>query len=162
MDDLGSELESMLKEAGEKELKAFERAYRSAVIDTLSQILIDTPVDKGSLRGAWLLGDSLNASDTGRASKDKGQNYIKTKMGQLKSMGETLYFYNNMPYAEVVEYGNYPDPVDQGTYNKRREKYEIRSDKGFSKLAPEGMVRLNTMGFNKLLKRKWSRQRGNI
>ena len=83
-------------------------------------------------------------------------------MGQLNPMGETLYFYNNLPYAEVVEYGNYPDPVEKGTYNKRREKYEIRSAGGFSKLAPEGMVRLNTMGFNKLLKRKWSRQRGNI
>ena len=69
MADLGSELESMLKEASEKELKAFERAYRSAVIDTLSQILIDTPVDKGSLRGAWMLGDSLNTSDTGESIK---------------------------------------------------------------------------------------------
>ena len=108
MADLGSELESMLKEASEKELKAFERAYRSAVIDTLSQILIDTPVDKGSLRGAWLLGDSLDTSNTGRASKNKGENYIKTKMRQLNPMGETLYFYNNLPYAEVVEYGNYP------------------------------------------------------
>ena len=162
MADLGSELESMLKEASEKELKAFDRAYRSAVIDTLSQILIDTPVDKGSLRGAWMLGDSLNTSDTGEASKDKGQNYIETKMGELDPMGETLYFYNNLPYAEVVEYGDYPDPVEKGTYNKQRKKYEIRSAGGFSKLAPEGMVRLNTMGFNKLLKRKWSRQRGNI
>ena len=83
-------------------------------------------------------------------------------MGELDPMGETLYFYNNLPYAEVVEYGDYPDPVEKGTYNKQRKKYEIRSAGGFSKLAPEGMVRLNTMGFNKLLKRKWSRQRGNI
>lgn len=159
---LGDELKKMLIESSQKEIKAFERAYRATVIDTLSSILIDTPVDKGSLRGSWILDSRFNQSLVRGSIKNKGRNYVKTKMGQLQNIGSTLYFFNNQPYAKTVEFGGYPNPVKKGTYNRRTKKYEKRSSKGFSKLAPQGMVRLNTMTFGKRLRAKWRRQRDNL
>ena len=53
----------------------------------------------------------------------------------------TVYIQNNLPYASVIEFGGYPNPVKRGTRVKKDGKwvYEIRSSGGFSIQAPTGV-----------------------
>ena len=55
---------------------------------------------------------------------------------------ESMYWiYNNLEYIHVLEFGLFPTPVKKGTRIPGG-GYEIRSEGGFSKQAPGGMVRL--------------------
>lgn len=158
---LGDALDDILNEIKDSEIKAAERAYRATLIDRLGAIMIDTPVDRGRLRGAWILADAYNAGEVGRVSKNKGENYIKTQLSGKPLLGRAMYFFNNLPYAHTVEYGGYPKSVKKGSYNKQRGKYEILSAGGFSQQAPKGMLRVNLISFGRRLKQAWKAQRKN-
>ena len=57
-------------------------------------------------------------------------------------MNQKIFFTNNLPYIETLEYGGYPNPVKKGTWVKKSKSYEVRSTGGFSKqVAPDGWVR---------------------
>ena len=61
---------------------------------------------------------------------------------------EYLSISNNLPYAPIVEYGEYPIP-DEGETEKTRN--------GFSKLAPTGMFRRNLRRFDAIAKKHAAR-----
>jgi hypothetical protein len=56
-------------------------------------------------------------------------------------LGKSLYFTNNAPAINILEYGGFPTPVKKGSYIKRSKSFEILSIRGFSKQAPNGWVR---------------------
>jgi hypothetical protein len=70
--------------------------------------------------------------------------------------GGKTFLSNNLVYAEVLEYGGYPDPVKYGSWVKGTKKvpghYEIKSIHGYSKQAPAGMVRTNMTRVQALLR----------
>lgn len=156
---LGEALEDILRDIKESELNALDRAYKAAAIDRLGEVMIQTPVDKGRLRGAWILDSSYNNAKVGRPSRSKGSSYIKSVVGKDTMLNKTWYFYNNLPYASTVEYGGYPNPVDKGTWNKSKKRFEKRSEGGYSKLAPEGMLRVSLLSFGAKLKKAWKAQK---
>lgn len=111
-----------------KSKKSIEKIIREASGELFSDIILNTPVDTGALRGAWIA--SLNTPD----SRDVGtldKNGANTAIKALYSIsnfkvGDTLYLTNNKPYAEFIEYG-------------------------YSAQAPTGMVRVNIIRFNSIL-----------
>ena len=112
-----------------------------------SSIVRKTPVgdpdfdeDSGRARGNWQV--TLNKPATGevkdRRKTPKGKESIPKPQGD-----ESIFITNNVPYITKLEYGGYPSPVDKGSHTKKGVKpsrYEIKSQGGFSKQAPEGMV----------------------
>jgi hypothetical protein len=70
--------------------------------------------------------------------------------------GGKTFLSNNLVYAEVLEFGGYPDPVKYGSWVKGTKKvpghYEIKSIHGFSKQAPAGCVRVNMTRVQALLR----------
>ena len=58
-----------------------------------------------------------------------------------KVLNNKMFFTNNLPYIETLEYGGYPSPVKKGTWNKKKKAYEIRSSGTFSDQAVGGWVR---------------------
>ena len=147
-------------------------AFEGAVEDVAKGIVNDTPLGltpeeggtKGALRHNWQISKTVNDSKLqGRATKR--DNYVEKKVrGNLRGKKKdglyqgagSLYMFNNLPYASVVEYGGYPFPVKKGTYNKRTKMYEVRSDKGFSKQAPMGMMAINIAQFSAYFKKRYS------
>ena len=121
-------------------------ATKKAIISLTTDIIYDTPVDTGRLRNNWI--PSINKSETSysmlgsdtskRRSKERPtlQETI-TKVNTLQ-LGDTFYFTNNLPYAKVVEFGEYPSPSKTG-----------KTVGGFSAKAPEGMVRKNLLKWSK-------------
>ena len=120
-------------------------ATKKAIISLTNDIIYDTPVYTGRLRNNWIpsINQGSNFSMLGldtskRRSKERPtlQETI-TKVNTLK-LGDTFYFTNNLPYAKVVEFGEYPSPSKTG-----------KTVGGFSAKSPKGMVRVNLLKWSK-------------
>ena len=116
------------------EIKKVRKAYAFALY---SSIVKKTPVDTGRARGNWNV--SVGQPDTTVSEKKLKQPMAKSSMPDVNG-DESIFISNNLPYITTLEYGGYPDPVKKGTWNKKKKQYEIRSQGGYSKHAPAGMV----------------------
>ena len=132
-------------------------AVKKEYIKTLTAIVKQTPVhfkDGGRLRNSWTLSER-SPRGTVRTPNGSGSGSIAsiTRMPKIV-IGKKLYFTNPMPYANVVEYGGYPNPVKQGTNTSESgTQFQKLSAGGYSKQAPNGMVRLNVKRMRTRLKR---------
>ena len=146
------------KQINDKTDKQLNRIIKKTVFDLTSSIIQDTPVDSGRLRANWLV--SFNTPiDAELKLEDKEGDATIAKAKALISGNKVPLVYwiqNNLPYANVVEFGLYPNPVKLGSRTKQAKKgsqvkYQVLSTNGFSAKAPQGMVRINILRFNKFL-----------
>ena len=126
---------------------------RKIAIDLFSNVIKRTPVDTGMLRANWQVGLGSAPEGTVAFSDKSGSRAIQqvaAKAAQAR-WGTSIFLVNNLPYALVVEFGGYPDPVKRGTYVAAgKTRYGItgpgwvkRSSGGYSNQAPAGMVRVS-------------------
>ena len=116
--------------------KKANKNLKGVYLAGLGNIIKETPVDEGRARNNWFLTTGSPSSSTTTLTGD-GQEITLPK----NVLGKKIYFTNNLPYIGTLEYGEYPDPVKKGSYNKRSKSFEILSIGGFSKQAPKGWVR---------------------
>lgn len=112
-----------------------ERVVAGVKMALFRAIIEDTPVKIGRLAGNWQ--STLASPAIGETSRTgKGAAIAAINTGTMR---DTAFLTNNLPYAETVEYGLFPDgPKTSG---------------GFSKKSPEGMVRRNVARINQLITR---------
>ena len=96
--------------------------------------------DGGRFRNNWFLKVGSPSGKT--RSKSGGGSGSLASIGRLPLdvMNKKIYFTNNTPYANVIEYGGYPNPVQLGT--NTGSGFQKLSAGGYSKQAPEGVVRV--------------------
>ena len=109
--------------------KTTEKTLKEAYARVFTDIVNDTPVDTGRLRGNWQT--TLNGVPDGETgdldpSGDIARGRIQDALNDFK-LGDTVYFTNNAPYAEVIEYGH------------------------SQQKAPYGMVRINIINFDSII-----------
>jgi hypothetical protein len=127
-------------------------------IKTLTKIIQQTPVhfkDGGRLRNSWNLSES-SPKGVARTPNGNGIGSVASVARMPKTViGKRLFFTNPMPYANKVEYGGYPNPVEMGTNTSESDspQFQKLSAGGYSKQAPSGMVRLNVKRMRTRLKR---------
>lgn len=99
-------------------------------LDLTSSIVLKTPVDTGRARANWQTSIGQPSSGTLASVDPSGINSIRRAEADAKSAaGKVFWITNNLPYISVLEYGLYPaGPKTVG---------------GFSKQAPNGMVRIS-------------------
>ena len=116
---------------------------KGVYLSGLTQIVEAAPVDSGRVRNNFFLTVSAPASDNKERAENKQGSGSLTDLQKMPDnvLGKRLYFTNNLPYAETLEYGGYPDPVKIGSYDKETKSNVILSINGFSKQAPSGWVR---------------------
>lgn len=105
------------------------RTKRVVVIKLFSAIIMDTPVLTGRLRGNWQtsIGSPVLAT-VDRTDLTGAQAIAEVeRTAALMKSDDAAYLTNNLPYVEVIEY------------------------EGWSKKAPEGMVRRNVERFRRLI-----------
>lgn len=122
---------SDLRKFAERANKSLDDTCRAVAIKWFSSTVMGTPVDTGRLRGNWQM--TLGAPAQGVTNLlDKAGTIVTATIAQkVGGVGKVNYLVNNMPYAEVAEYGGWNGPTDKVT------------ESGFSTQAPEGMVRIN-------------------
>ena len=117
--------------------KAIEKTYlkandnvRGVYLQGLYNIVIGTPVDEGRARNNWFLTTGAPSSKS-TTSKSKGLGAIRSiRQMPKRVINQKMFFTNNLPYIETLEYGGYPSP------NNGK-----KTASGFSKQAPNGWVR---------------------
>lgn len=114
-------------------------ASRAVAIELFTSVILDTPVDTGRLRGNWQtnLGSMPDGVlDRLDPSGGAATGQVLTVVSQL--VEGSVFLANNLPYAAVVEFGQFPDPPKKGAG---------LTSGGFSNKAPEGMLRRNVARF---------------
>ena len=124
-----------------KSAKEVDRIRRGTIIKLFSQVIDDTPVDTGLLRGNWRT--SVNKpKNTPLIQTDKSGARAKGKIpSKLGYFGDSVHMTNNLPYAKVAEYGLWNGPTEKV------------NGEGFSRKATKGMMRKNAIRAKKILRR---------
>ena len=107
----------VLAKAGNKA----EMVVRSSMLDMVGAVIEPSPVDKGTFKSNWQGGiGSVNYSTSDAAGSDS-RSKIEAVLTGWKA-GQSFWITNSMPYAQRLEYG-------------------------WSKIAPQGMVRIAVQNF---------------
>lgn len=147
--------------------QANENVVKSVTIAVFRNIIFASPVgtlagetsaSNGRFRANWFLGGAVPSSSS-TESTDKSGSLTVNKMAAgvqaFDGLPEGFTLTNNLPYSEVIEFGDYPNPVKLGTKTSKKgtkpAKYEKRSSGGYSKQAPQGVVRVNMKDAERLL-----------
>jgi hypothetical protein len=127
------------------------QTVRAVTTKLFNSIVLSSPVDTGRFRGNWQVSlDAPILSEIDRTDKN-GATVASDIANVLQPKAGRSYLTNNLPYAEVIEFGGYPDPVKYGSWVKGV-GWVIKSAGGYSKQAPAGMVRVNMTRIAALLK----------
>lgn len=132
---LSEALDKIFKDNKNITLAQSNRALRATVVKNWGDVIKSTPVDEGRARGGWQVTQGSPASSSDSASKTKGPAFVLSKTNN-EMFGKKWFLTNNLPYILKLEFGGYgtKNPVDV-------------TPQGFSKQAPAGMVRINTVKF---------------
>lgn len=138
-----SKFDREFDKATKKINSVIEKTVRGAVIDLFSTIVLRTPVGNpaqwkgprpknyraGSLRGNWQVQISTPASGILQTEDKTGNSTVSSgtrKINQFTLQDGSIWFSNNLPYAEAIEYGR-------------------------SKQAPTGMVRTSVKAWQPIM-----------
>ena len=105
-----------------KAMATSEAKIKKAFMGLSTDIIMDTPVLSGRLRNNWMVSVNQGSNETTESTGNEAINRVSAIRFKL---GDTLYLTNNLPYAERIEF------------------------MGWSKKAPDGMVRRNLMRWEK-------------
>jgi hypothetical protein len=112
-------------------LDKYIRVKRLSAFDLFSAIILETPVDKGVLRNNWFAEIGNGSSETTDSEDPSGQRAINRTRSVLEGtdIARDIFFTNNLPYAVPIEFD------------------------GISGKAPEGMVRINALRWDNIVRR---------
>ena len=115
---------------------------KGVYLSGLGNVIAGTPADEGVHRNSWKLSVGVPSNATTTSKSKTGASSIRqlAKMPAVV-LGKKVFFTNNAPAINILEYGGFPTPVKRGSYIKSSKSYEILSIRGFSKQAPSGWVR---------------------
>ena len=140
--------------------RRIQEVMNLVTIDMFNRIVIATPVDEGLLRGNWIPTKARPKKRPREQFDPTGQQAAaEIKATFEKSRARKHYLRNNLPYAWVVEYGGYPNPPKTP---ELRQVPPGKTKNGFSTQAPQGMVRVTGMAFEKAMKKAVARARKTV
>lgn len=122
--------DSQLNGFGVAVLDKVDKVRRASVLELFKLIIMATPVDTGRLRGNWQT--AINSPVSAATTRDdpSGSAAISEVMANLGSLADIVWFTNNLHYAERIEYD------------------------GWSRQAPEGMVRKHIAQWQRIVTAK--------
>jgi len=129
-------------------------ATKKSTLEMGSRIIKRTPVDTGRTRSNWQFAVGSPILGTVKSTDRSGSRAIGGLASGINTWVPTTtgYFTNNVPWINVLENGGYPNPPKRGSFDKRTKSFVVKSQGGFSKQAPNGMVKITVNEFDMILK----------
>ncbi|MBX3380111.1 MAG: hypothetical protein KF805_08440 [Phycisphaeraceae bacterium] len=128
-------------------------AHRKLTLEVLTRVVKKTPVDRGRARGNWMVtvgspadGESgFIAGDGASGSAEAQATQFALNAGTAIVRGVSpfsdIFITNNLPYIEVLEFGQFVPPNPGPSKDRRRgRKGRVLVQDGFSVQAPQGML----------------------
>ena len=106
------------------------RDIKDIYIVGLKEIIKETPVDNGRAINNWFLSVGAPSNKT-TTSTGGGSSFAQVGKLPASVIGRKIYFTNNLPYINMLEYGGYSQP---GT-DKTSGGYSIKAAKGWVRKA---------------------------
>jgi hypothetical protein len=145
-----------LDKLAEKVQLDLETVARRSTLDLFTAVVLKSPVDTGRFRANWNV--SQGAPDiTVTNSTDKNRAKAEVDKVQSLPVGGITYLSNSLPYATVLEYGQYPNPPKMGSKKRGEDGIAVHVRGGYSMQAPQGMVRISALEYNDYVKRAISK-----
>jgi hypothetical protein len=117
-----------------------EKTIKGASIKLFSAVIKSSSVDSGRFRNNWFASGKYPSTEVTSYRGTAGDAAIARVVSYINGAAGGVEFTlsNNLPYAHVIEYGGYPGdgPNTVG---------------GYSKQAPQGVVRVNVARFQAIL-----------
>lgn len=143
---------------------------RQVSLKLFSAIIKASPVDTGRFRMNWQASGSSPATGEVPGTDKTGSNAINAMSTFITATNywEEMTLSNNLPYAEVIEYGGYstgfhgpakPMKITGSKFVGPLRHRAARSSGGYSLQAPQGVVRVTITQFNKLLEEEAAKVR---
>jgi len=132
-----------LDKLAEKAQADLETVARKVTFDLYSSVVYMSPVDTGRFRANWNV--SVDSVDTA-TSQSTDKNRASTEVAKVLELpvGGVYFLSNSLPYAQVLEYGLYPNPPKHPTG---------KTVNGYSRQAPAGFVRVSVVRFNEFVQK---------
>ena len=110
--------ERQLKGFGVKTLERVDKIRRSAVLELFKLVIEGTPFDTGRLRGNWQT--TINSPATASIGRldPSGAAAVAEAVANLGSLVDVIWFTNNLPYAERIEYDGWSAQAREGMVRK--------------------------------------------
>lgn len=134
---MAGRFEGQLRGFGITALDKVDKVRRASVLELFKLVIYATPVDTGRLRGNWQTTINSPASGTKTVSDPSGNMALAEVMANMGGLLDVVWFVNNLPYAERIEYD------------------------GWSRQAPSGMVRKHLAMWQRIVSAKAKAVSGN-
>jgi hypothetical protein len=132
-----------LDQLARKVMLPIETVARKSTLDVFKAVNYGAPVDTGRLRANMNV--SYGAPDiTVTDSTDASRGVREAEKALTLPVGGIVYITNALPYAAVIEYGQYPNPPKNPTG---------KTANGYSIQAPSGMFRIAALRYNEYVKK---------
>ena len=114
----------------ERTMEKYTKVKRLSAFDLFSAIVLETPVDKGVLRNNWFASIGTGSTETTNTGDKSGASTVQKIRSILEGtdLVKDVFLTNNLPYAVPIEFD------------------------GISGKAPEGMVRVNVLRWNQIVR----------
>jgi hypothetical protein len=108
------------------------KALREAILETGNSIITSAPVITGRLRHNWQTTINYKAANE-LAGTDAGTPLAGLLTVSNLKLNDVVYFTNNLPYAEYIEYGDYVGQGSQGEVRKAVAEFPAKLQKAVQK-----------------------------
>jgi len=127
--------------------KQANKDIRAVYLSGLTSIIKATPVEEGRARNNWFLTVGNPSGLFGR-NKDKSGGGSQSSANSIPGdvLNKKVYFTNNLPYIETLEYGGYPNP-SKGKKTTSGYSNQLRPFK-----SPKGWVRATLIAVGNKIK----------
>jgi hypothetical protein len=100
---MANNFQADLRKFGKKAMDNADKIRRASALELFQLIIFDTPVDSGRLRGNWQTTINRGANGSLDRLDINGDSTVLEAMANLGGMLDTVFFVNNLPYAEKIE-----------------------------------------------------------
>ena len=141
------DFEAQCRKFAEKANMSVGKAIRGASIALFRNVIKMSPVDTGRFRANWMVGMKVPSEETTESTDKTGGTTAMNMAQYINAQKESYEFTlaNNLPYAHMLEYGGYnPNLVGP-------QQATSKTVNGYSRQAPNGMVRVSVAMFNSIL-----------
>lgn len=136
--------------------KRIEDVIRASTIEVFRRVILRSPVDTGRFRANWFASYGSPRIAVSNATDKGGDSTVHYVSGAVLSypVGGIVYLTNSLPYAEVIEYGLYPNPPKRGSQKVGETEPTIHVTGGYSMQAPHGVVRVTAIEFDAAVRKQ--------
>jgi len=128
-----------IENLSDRTIRKLNKIVKVAAMELFKSVIMMTPVDTGRAKGNWQC--TMTKPADGIIDSEQSEEATIAKMMEItlkSSIRKGIFLTNNLPYIQKLEYGGY----GQGP----------KTEGGYSKQAPAGMVRVSLDRIQKDLK----------